>query len=180
MINRYGSVPLLFSCKNEENYERTTISQHRGHKTKELRGVQQSEFQKCFQGWRKRWKKCIIVNGHCFETGQYQYRGINIYYPKKQLKIVRSSFKPLNLFKCLIIKEKNLPKQRNLRIKVLYLLTGRCRKFGNHRLTKNSRTLVINNPNSGSWIAIPSNSVHRQCATIRKDSWHSLHSVLPP
>lgn len=39
MINRYGSVPLLFSCKNEENYERTTISQHRRHKTKELRGV---------------------------------------------------------------------------------------------------------------------------------------------
>lgn len=50
----------------------------------ELKGVQQSKFQKCFQRWRKRWQKRIIINGHCFETGQYKYRGINIYYPKEK------------------------------------------------------------------------------------------------
>lgn len=35
--------------------------------TQQLNGVQKDEFQKCFQQWQERWRKCIVSEGDYFE-----------------------------------------------------------------------------------------------------------------
>ena len=44
-----------------------TIEEIKEKSKQELLGIQKSAFQKCFEGWKKRWHKCIISEGDYFE-----------------------------------------------------------------------------------------------------------------
>ena len=38
---------------------------------KELEAIPKIEFEKCFEDWKKRWRKCIISNGDYFESNNF-------------------------------------------------------------------------------------------------------------
>jgi hypothetical protein len=40
--------------------------------TKELKAIPQTPFKQCFQKWKKQWKRCIAVQGDCFEGDNIQ------------------------------------------------------------------------------------------------------------
>ena len=48
-----------------------TIDEIKKESLKELRAVSKSEFEKCFEDWKKRWKKCIISGGDYFEGDKF-------------------------------------------------------------------------------------------------------------
>ncbi|GFW61677.1 hypothetical protein TNCV_3706121 [Trichonephila clavipes] len=36
--------------------------------SQQLQAIQTSEFQKCFEDWKRRWAKCVTANGAYFEA----------------------------------------------------------------------------------------------------------------
>lgn len=45
----------------------TSIDDIKSASLKELKAIPKIEFEKCFDDWKKRWRKCIISNGDYFE-----------------------------------------------------------------------------------------------------------------
>ena len=45
----------------------TAIDDIKSASLKELKAIPKIEFEKCFEDWKKRWRKCIISNGDYFE-----------------------------------------------------------------------------------------------------------------
>ena len=45
----------------------TAIDDFKSASLKELKAIPKIKFEKCFEGWKKRWHKCIISNGDYFE-----------------------------------------------------------------------------------------------------------------
>ena len=45
----------------------STIEEIKTVSLKELKAIPQSDYQKCFDDWKKRWHRCIISNGDYFE-----------------------------------------------------------------------------------------------------------------
>ena len=45
----------------------TAIDDIKSVSLKELKAIPKIEFEKCFEDWKKRWHKCIILNGDYFE-----------------------------------------------------------------------------------------------------------------
>ena len=45
----------------------TAIDDIKSASLKKLKAIPKIEFEKCFEDWKKRWKKCIISNGDYFE-----------------------------------------------------------------------------------------------------------------
>ena len=39
----------------------------RSNKTAALKSIPQNQFQNCFEGWARRWHRCIASQGECFE-----------------------------------------------------------------------------------------------------------------
>ena len=47
-----------------------TIEEIKDKSKEQLLAITKSELQKCFEDWKKRWHKCIISEGGCFERAR--------------------------------------------------------------------------------------------------------------
>ena len=66
-FTRYGSVWLFPIPKVEETHERTAVFLDWRKSLRVLKDISKSEYQGCFENWKKRWHKCIISGGDYFE-----------------------------------------------------------------------------------------------------------------
>lgn len=93
----------LFPISKKKINLRPIVLQFRWKSPKELKAIPKIKFEKCFDDWKMRWHKFILLNGFYLKGDiVYVYKWINMnLFQKTKIPIVSLTYNGNNLLSCL-------------------------------------------------------------------------------